>query len=632
MRVALFTSAAVTVALIANYLLLAPSIARSSRLAAEGHARGLASMAGALMTTALELEAQGAGESALDALFEDSAVVGVRVEAEDGSPWLERLSPNWRAQGLVSARSELRGLDGARVGAMQVWLRDEVVEVAFAEVRERAVLTTAGLLLVTLVLVLFGARRQLRPLGGLSEAARRIARGDVRPPEPARTRRRDEIGLMAGAFHEMQEKLLELSEGAGRVASGDLSVPRLGEGKLFVSFETMVEALASARRRDECLRDELSRAAKEAEVANEAKGRFLARVSHELRTPLNGVIGMAEIVLDQMDPQDRFHGDLKVLRDSGSQMLRLVNEVLEFARLERGEVLPKLERFSPAELVATELERFREAAEAKGLSLTARLPPVGLTGRSDPELFRQVASCLLDNAVKFTATGGVTVSVDVAADRLVFFVADTGIGISEEAQSALFGAFEQGDGSTTRSHRGVGLGLALSQRLVHALGGEISVSSVEGEGSRFQASISFSEPVEAAPEGETAPVAPREGPIRVLLVEDERVNQMVASRHLKALGVELSVASNGEEAVDAYQSMKPDIILMDCMMPVMDGYAATRAIRALEPSGSRVPIVAVTANALPGDREKCLEAGMDDHVAKPVRKDALSSTFARWVR
>jgi PAS domain S-box-containing protein len=404
-----------------------------------------------------------------------------------------------------------------------------------------------------------------------------------------------------------------------------------------IEYEGQTAILSINRDVTERRRAEEMRLAKEAaEQADQAKGRFLANMSHEIRTPMAGVIGLVDLLLKtELSQTQRGYGEL--IQTSAGSLLRLIDDVLDFSKIEAGRLL--LERVA-FDLHATlreivELLRFRASARRTELSLLLR-PGVPEWVWGDPGRLRQVLTNLVGNAVKFTEGGRVDVEAERLADgRLRFRVADTGIGIPQEVRGRLFTLFSQADSSTSRRFGGTGLGLAISQRIVEQMSGEIGYDSMPDVGSIFW----FILPLEAAappaptpsrPAGEAA-TRPDGLRYRILVAEDNAINQLVITHELAALGYDVVAVNNGREALEALEQSAFDLVLMDCQMPELDGYEASRRIRASPGEIRRMPIVALTAHALKEDLERCLEAGMNDTITKPFREDVLRQKLERWL-
>jgi len=369
--------------------------------------------------------------------------------------------------------------------------------------------------------------------------------------------------------------------------------------------------------------------------AARVKSEFVTSISHELRTPLSGVLGMTALLFaTPLDATQKEYA--RTIERSARDLLAIIDEILAFARAESGQLELDAIDFDLRALVGEVEGGFAEAASAKGLELACLVEdPVPYGLRGDPVRLREVLNHVVGNAVKFTAEGTVVLRASLAGagptEAVVRFdVTDTGIGVPPEAQERLFRPFSQADGSSSRKYGGTGLGLALSKRLVEAMGGDIGVRSQPGQGSTFWFTARFERREES---GDLAPppASERAGRPRILVVEDTPVNQKVAVAMLENLGYEAFVVGTGLEAVEACSSAAYEAVLMDCQMPGMDGYKAAAWIRQREGTRRRVPIVALTAGVGPGDRERCLAAGMDDYLGKPVRLQTLDSTLRKWI-
>jgi signal transduction histidine kinase len=376
-----------------------------------------------------------------------------------------------------------------------------------------------------------------------------------------------------------------------------------------------------------------------AEKAYRAKSDFMATISHEIRTPLNSVIGLTSLLLD-LPQEEKPRQYLEQSRKSGEMLLHLVNDILDYAKLEAGQLKLEQRAFDPHLVAEEALAIVEPQATGKGLTLTMDIDaPRGLRG--DPDRLRQILLNLLGNAVKFTAQGEIRLhchSLTTPAPRLwlCFEVEDKGIGIDAAMAADLFQPFTQADASTTRRYGGTGLGLAICQNLTELMGGEIGFNSTLDEGTTFWVKLPFDPPPCASrdvpdhvPLAEAAGAPRTDQALRVLLAEDNPVNQFVAVEMLRRLGCEVTLAQNGKQALAAAGQQSFDLIFMDCDMPVLDGYDATRALRAAEATG-HVPIIALTASAFDGERTRCRDAGMDDFLAKPVRLSDFDACIRTW--
>ena len=391
---------------------------------------------------------------------------------------------------------------------------------------------------------------------------------------------------------------------------------------------------------------ELEQARVAAEAASVAKGEFLANMSHEIRTPMNGIIGLANILLgEEMPPGQREH--LELIRRSAVRLLTIINDVLDFSKLEAGRFELERRPFSLRGMLSEVLRPMEPTAQAKHLELRSTVAPeVPETVVGDQIKLVQVLTNLVDNSLKFTRKGSVEVRVDrqpgegADSDRLLFAVTDTGAGIVPAYQQRVFESFTQADSSHSRRFGGTGLGLSISKGLVELMGGTIWFESTPGRGTRFSFTVPLvtleSSGLVDSHEEEPA-LRPDDGSLegdgwRILVAEDEYINKILIRTLLQQAGYHVTVVQNGREAVEAWRGGVFDCILMDIQMPFMDGYEAVARIRAQEQEGQHIPVIAMTAHAMSGDRQKCLQAGMDDYLAKPIDGRAVLALLRRFLR
>ncbi|WP_175426406.1 ATP-binding protein [Azospirillum brasilense] len=416
------------------------------------------------------------------------------------------------------------------------------------------------------------------------------------------------------------------SDGEIRWISATSRAARRDNGDIV--WDGIVTDVTEAKRNEQAL----IQARLEAEAASRAKAEFLATMSHEMRTPLNGILGFSRLLLDEdLTPRQNHHA--RLVRDAGRSLLTVIEDVLDFSRIEAGRLALNDTPFAIRDLIANCAAVLRLEAEAKGLTLHAAVAPDvpdWLSG--DPDRLRQVVLNLLANAVKFTEHGGVGLTIVKIADtsagpHLTISVTDTGIGIPLDRQGQLFQRFSQID----RSRGGTGLGLAISRRLVEMMGGTVGVQSQAGVGSTFWLSLVLPEaapPVQGCVPCAAAPPVPRR-PSRILLAEDLAMNRELTVAMLLGAGHRVDTVADGRQAVEAVQRGVYDLVLMDVHMPDMDGHAATRAIRALPPPVGTIPILAMSASALPDEVRRCHAAGMNGHIAKPVDRSLLLDAIDR---
>jgi signal transduction histidine kinase/ActR/RegA family two-component response regulator len=382
-----------------------------------------------------------------------------------------------------------------------------------------------------------------------------------------------------------------------------------------------------------------------AEAANIAKSRFLATISHEVRTPMNGVLGMLELLL-KTQLSDKQRGFAKNALRSGKSLLGLINDILDFSKIESSKL--KLERapFNIKDTIDDVIQLVEEDAKKKNLNLITELPEIDYQIVGDQQRLRQILINLVGNAVKFTEQGDIIVRMTKTAEyksgvQLKFEISDTGIGIKPEALPFIFNDFTQQDDSTTRKFGGTGLGLAITKQLVNMMGGEIFVQSKPNEGSSFwitmQFEIQLPEPhiadsqVDYTPESSDVQDEEVMVHARILLAEDNAINQEVASAMLESVGCEIVAVENGEQALQALQDSRFDLVLMDCQMPTMDGFKATRKLRQLHTNYSQIPIIALTADIQQGIVQQCRQAGMDDYLSKPFTHESLVEMVVKWL-
>jgi signal transduction histidine kinase/CheY-like chemotaxis protein len=470
-------------------------------------------------------------------------------------------------------------------------------------------------------------------------------RVDGGPWSPFRTGGAAALRQLASGRHNFEVRAMDRNGNVGPVVSFGFGVlfPWYRQTGFIVSAVSSVLVIGALLGFAYVQYRQLVLAKRAAETANRCKSEFLAHMSHEIRTPMNAIMGMSELAKEATDPAEQ-REYLGIVQNASGSLLALLNDILDLSKVEAGKLELADESFDLPQCVRSAIGTLKLRASEKRLRIRAVIADdVPRFVRGDELRLRQIVVNLLGNAIKFTSAGEVTVRLraEAAGDGVAirFTVTDTGIGVPLEKQKLIFVPFEQADRSTTRKYGGTGLGLAISSQLVQLMHGTLSVESPwrddetgrEMAGTAFHFTARFaagSEPV--AVTGEQVAAAHAGRALRVLVAEDNPVNQLLVTKLLKKLGHEAVAAANGREAVQQYEAAVPDVILMDVQMPEMDGFEATAAIRAREAaSGGRTPIVALTAHALQGYREECLQAGMDDYLTKPVKMDDLARALAR---
>ena len=470
------------------------------------------------------------------------------------------------------------------------------------------------------------------------EEVRSMTSKDLRPPEDVvsyltyleTTTGKERLGFAAAQPHRHQYKdgtIIDVE-----VTSDDLTL----DGR-----ECRMAICQNVTERNRAAAD-LAVARDQAVEASNMKSAFLANMSHEIRTPMNGVIGITELLLDtQLTDEQREYAN-QVVR-SGELMMAIINDILDVSKIEAGHLELDVSDFDLHETITQACAVAGLQANAKGVRLDVHIADaVPQCVRGDRQRLRQVLSNLLSNALKFTTDGSIVVAVSATPQphggaRSRVEIADTGIGIDPAELDRMFEPFTQADASTTRNYGGTGLGLAIARELVELMGGTIGAASEPGRGSSFWFELALSAPV--APNGRLPPpgdVGIAASPLsstapRVLVAEDSPVNQIVAVAALERCGCTVDVVGDGRQALKALSAQRYDAVLMDCQMPEMDGYEATTELRRREDGDHHTPVIAMTAHAMDGDREKCLEAGMDDYISKPMRREQLIETLRRWI-
>jgi PAS domain S-box-containing protein len=609
-----------------------------------------------LLANAAWIERGGAGSDVARALDrarradpDEVATSATIVGAVPDSAWTvlgqgdlaQWISPSLRALWLTWGLA-VTLLLGAVLLSYNVWKQrsDRVVRANEEKFRNIFENMQDGYLLANMpgeVLLVNPAMARMLGYGDVREVVGKNMEGDVLTDPTDRVRLRQ--GLAAHGVVHGHKSTLRRRDGSEVIAEAHVRLVRDAAGEP-IAIEGVLRDMTGHYQ----IREELIRAREAALAAAQAKAQFLANMSHEIRTPLNAIVGLGHLLAAApLSPPLAAH--VANIQASVRMLLDVVNNVLDFSKIEAGRLTIESIAFSLDDVVQAFSNVLGLAAREKGLDLVCRVDPrLPQRLRGDPVRLGQVLTNLVDNAVKFTTVGGVAVEIEPvegpssstpAGDKIEvrFTVRDTGIGIAPERVCSMFEPFVQADGSTTRRFGGTGLGLAISQQLVAAMGGQLQVESQPGRGSSFSFSVRFglASGTSATLPAVDAPVSLRGA--RILVVEDNAINQQVARELLSSVGAEAVVTDRGNVAVDRALADEPpfDAVLMDLQMPDMDGFAAARAIRR-DPNRGQLPIIALTAHVSEEDQDKCRAAGMNDHVGKPVEPAKLFATLLRWVR
>lgn len=501
------------------------------------------------------------------------------------------------------------GSGALRVGTVQVGVSTKILEKRRQDILWSSLAVGTALLLFTILLINHFLGSILAPIRDLSGRVGRLINRDYQEVDHSGSRGAREVVALEQQLNELARHLTELNS----------------------AREQTLAASESARQK--------------AESANQAKSEFLATMSHELRTPLNGVLGMIDLI--QEDPLSHRQRDyLDTARQSTEDLLTVISDILDFSRVDNGSLVLDSQEFDVRKLIENCTASYRHLAEERGLPLNLSFygewPDTPIVVGDAPRL-RQILAGLIDNAIKFTGDGFINIQAGCVAleDNCLILncsVSDSGSGIPVDRLSDIFNSFEQLENGDDRRHGGTGLGLALVQRLIELMGGHIKVETDLGKGSSFRFELPFelANGAESKKPPEESARLSAHGAAHALVVEDNLVNQRVAMALLARLGFQTDSADNGKDAFEKVRNNHRgyDLILMDCQMPILDGYETTRMIREWEQGNgqSGTPIIALTADVLPGTEKSCLDCGMNDYLAKPVRKENLQAVLSRWVQ
>jgi TMAO reductase system sensor TorS len=489
-------------------------------------------------------------------------------------------------------------------------------------------LIIGAIVLITLIATLLVSTRLQRifsvPLLDLMQAMRKVA-NEKKFTSKVSKASNDEFGQLVDVYNDMLKE----------VHHRDRQLDKYRES-LEIQVKERTQELTATNHALQLAVTEALTAKEEAEAANHAKSQFLANMSHEIRTPMNAVLGMTDFLYESELNRDQRHS-IEIVQQSARLLLGVINDILDFSKIESGKLELDAHSFNFQELINNSFAMLETQAKAKGLQYRLDVHDVPAILEGDSVRLSQILMNLLSNAVKFTTRGEVVLRaysqpLNNDAIRLFCEVSDTGIGVSADKQALIFDAFSQADNSMTRAFGGTGLGLAIAKQLVRLMGGEIGINSQPGNGATFWFWVNLQKSDAVA---ETIKVLPNcRFTASILVAEDYPANQILVKRFLEGFGCQVYMVNNGLEALEAIKQQRYDLVLMDCQMPIMDGYKASEKIRrfeAMSASARRLPIIALTAHALAGDRAKCLSAGMDEWVTKPFTRQDLNAVLQKWL-
>lgn len=597
-------------------------------------------------------------EELLDGLAKHPAIIDARIVDGENSTMAaaSKSSPvspyRWISDELFGANQtysdELRvsQLNNLSLGQLVITIDTYYYGLQFLERASYTLISglLKSLILAAALLVIFYVILT-RPIVSVISALGQV---NARSPEKIRLpvppgHRRDEIGTMVGIIN---RHLATIDSSLAHLRIAESSIKNYSE-ELEQEVENRTREISDKNQALQRGNRALVKAKEDAMRRAKARANFLASMSHEIRTPLNGVLGMIGLALEgEVDASKRQR--LKVALSAGESLLGILNGILDISKVEAGKLNLEHIAFDLRGLIDECSALHSQQASKKGIELiTATDPELPTTFLGDPTRIRQILNNLLSNAIKFTDVGNVRMTTEHSAGTLTIDVTDTGIGMSKDGLRRIFSPFSQANTQTTRLYGGTGLGLTLCRQLIERMHGKITVRSKEHQGTKF--TVTFPLPIHHSPNIEnpkqpselaslperpkaaTEPpvIMPPQSGLQILLVEDNEVNQMVASALLSKMGHDADLAENGELAISALEKRPYDLILMDCQMPVMDGYEATRRIRK-NPAWQNLPIIAITANVMQGDKDDCFTCGMNDYITKPYNREQLSEVITRW--